>query len=106
MAKKTIASLEKELKQLTQERDHNLVVAQESLGIANNFMNRLGAIETVVNASPFANTKFKFFPTLWWVLTNFKALKTFVEAVIQHIKEWRSQVDELVEKAKTNTPAN
>lgn len=105
MAKKTIAALEAQIEKIIQEREHNAQIAQNAIAFANQQLAHLGAIETVVNNSPFANKKFKFFPTLWWVLTNFGALKNFVELVIEQIKTWRGEIDKAIAES-TPPPTN
>jgi hypothetical protein len=100
MAKQTIATLEAQLAAVTQERDIRAQESFQAITFANQQLAHLQAIENVINASPFANKKFKFFPTVWWVLNNFKILKEFVEAITQQIKTWREQLDELVRQSQ------
>ena len=72
--------------------------AQNAIQIANYFSTVITGIESLLLNSPFINKDGKFFKKLFWVLANFAAIKTVIEDIINTIKDWRKQVENLVKQ--------
>ena len=71
---------------------------QQAINIANYFAQVIAQIEKLLLDSPFVNKDGKFFKNLFWVISNFSAIKTAIESIITQIKEWRKQIEAINKK--------
>lgn len=99
--KATKAEIATQFAALTEQRDKALLQAQNAVALANFFGANLEAIEKLLLKAPFINQSGKFFKTIFWVVTNFNALKSLIEEIVSTIKLWREKVEEL---RKQNAP--
>jgi hypothetical protein len=76
---------------------------KDAINIANYFAQVITQIEKLLLESPFVNKDGKFFKNLFWVISNFSAIKTAIETIIAQIKDWRKQIENLNKKSEAPT---
>lgn len=87
---------------LEQEKNNALAIAEHNAKVANWFQAVLEALEKILISSPFVNQEGKFFKKLFWVLSNFAAIRTFIEDIATQLKLWRDDVNKLKAQAEAN----
>ena len=106
LASASKTSLLEYIEQLKASEQEARVQTQNAVNIANYFSSVILGIETMLVNSPFMKDG-KFFKTLFWVMTNFSVIKKLIEDIIQKIKDWRTEMQKLLEQQKaqqTTTP--
>jgi len=97
-------NLKKETKEsLAQKLQEAAQVAQANASLANFYGSKLLNIEKLILDSPLG--KGKFFKTLFWVITNHKALIKLIEEIVAQIKEWRAKIEEIVAQQQSSSNA-
>lgn len=104
--KSSKADLLAALSTLEQEKVTALAAAEHNAKIAAWFQQVLESIEKLLVDSPFINTKGKFFKKLFWAISNFSTITTFIEAIVAQIKQWRDDVTKVQESMKSVNNTN
>lgn len=101
--KATKADLLEAITKLEIEKTNAESLALNNAKIANWLQQVLEAIEKILIDSPFVNQEGKFFKKLIWVLSNFSAIRAFIEQIAAQIKQWREDVNRLKAQAQNAT---
>lgn len=92
----TKATLIAHIEQLNAEKANLAIVAENNRQLAAYFEQVILSIEKLLANAPFLNKEGKFFKKVYWVITNFAAIRALIEEVVATIKAWRKQIDELI----------
>lgn len=100
LASASKTSLLEYIQQLQAAEQEAKAQTQNAIQIANYFSSVILAIENLLLNSPFVNKDGKFFKKVWWVLSNLDKISTVIESIINIIKNWRVEVQKLVDQQK------